>query len=144
MLNGATPPVMPEWTANFMDITSPQPSLNFQSDAHLFHKEFTSVESDEGRVIPEPIILLNNYPNPFNPETTIQFILAEDARVSLTIYNILGQEVITLINDPLSTGLHAVTWNGRDAFGNAVSSGIYIYSVQTKDTVQLKKMVLIR
>jgi len=144
MLESAAPPVMPEWTANFMDITSPQPSLKFQSDGNLFNKEFTSVESDEEPVIPEPIILLNNYPNPFNPETTIQFILAEDARVSLTIYNLLGQKVITLTEGQKSAGLHTVVWDGRDESGHDVSSGVYIYSVRVKDMVQVKKMVLMR
>ena len=88
--------------------------------------------------------LMNNYPNPFNPETKINYSLAEDGNVELTVYNIKGQKVRTLINNNVEAGEHSVIWNGNDEKGNKVSSGVYFYSLRTEGGVLNKKMLLLK
>ncbi|MFQ6094190.1 MAG: FlgD immunoglobulin-like domain containing protein [bacterium] len=97
--------------------------------------------------IPESYYLGQNYPNPFNPTTSIQYsVIGEHSplRVTLKIHNILGQEVRTLVDEPKGAGYYAVTWDGRDSYGNNVASGIYFYQLKAGDFVTTKRMVLIR
>jgi len=93
---------------------------------------------------PRTYKLYGNYPNPFNPETTIKFELPVYTKVKLTVYNILGQEVATLINEERAAGFHAIKWDGRNAFGRRVASGIYIYRLEAKDFVRSKKMLMVK
>jgi len=86
----------------------------------------------------------SNYPNPFNPETDISFSLPERTRVSLFIYNILGEKVKTLVSGDMAAGTHTIHWNGRDEAGNSVASGIYFYRLKTESFDQTKKMVLMK
>ncbi len=93
--------------------------------------------------------LQTNYPNPFNPETTIEYRLkgryGEAVNVSLTVYNSKGQKVRTLVDGIISLKeKHKATWNGRDEFGKAVSSGVYFYELKTNDSIQTRKMVLMK
>jgi len=95
----------------------------------------------------EPIMLTqlkNNYPNPFNPQTSIHFTIANDTTVKLNVYNIKGQLVTTLLNKRLLKGEHTTVWNGKDQLGNAVSSGVYFYKMDTESYSSLKKMVLLK
>ncbi len=94
--------------------------------------------------IPKSLQLAQNYPNPFNPSTTIRFGLPQDGRVKLTVYNILGQRIVDLVDDDRMAGYHAVTWNGRNAFGVAVASGIYLYRLETSFGIQTRKMILLK
>ncbi|MEL6823956.1 MAG: FlgD immunoglobulin-like domain containing protein, partial [Calditrichota bacterium] len=98
--------------------------------------------------IPEDFELEQNYPNPFNPETTIRFAIRGNgltaSPVTLRIYNVAGQLVNTLIDEPIDSGSYSVVWNGRDDAGNEVASGVYIYRLVTGDFVQTRKMMLIR
>ena len=87
---------------------------------------------------------LRNYPNPFNPETTISFQLKQDDELELSIYNIKGQKVKTLVKDHLSKGLHRVVWNGTDANEKRVSSGIYFYKIKASGATQTKKLLLLK
>lgn len=93
---------------------------------------------------PSSYELSQNYPNPFNPTTTIQYSLPEATHVTLKIYNVLGQEVATLVDASQSTGTYRVTWNGTNDYGSKVSTGTYIYRVVAGDFVQVKKMVLLK
>jgi len=93
---------------------------------------------------PAKVAYLQNYPNPFNPETNIEFSLMEASRIKLEIFNILGQQVITLVDDNLTAGTHIYTWNGKDNKGQKVSSGIYFYRLQTDRTSITKKMLLLK
>ncbi len=88
--------------------------------------------------------LLQNYPNPFNPSTTISYRLPENGRVSLKIYNVLGQEIRTLVNGTQSAGLQAVQWDGKDNHGQAVSSGVYFYRLETSSFTKTMKMMMMR
>jgi hypothetical protein len=85
-----------------------------------------------------------NYPNPFNVVTSIKFTLPDAARVTLNIYNILGQKVTTLVDEEKSSGTHTVFWDGRDKSGVEVASGIYFYQLKAGDYKELKKMLLIK
>ncbi len=99
-------------------------------------------------IIPLSYRLEQNYPNPFNPQTTIRFGLPEEAEgktVQLKVYDILGREVKTLLNGRLKAGYHEVRWNGRNNQGQTVSSGVYFYRLQTGQTTQMaRKMILLR
>jgi hypothetical protein len=88
--------------------------------------------------------LYQNYPNPFNPVTNITFTVPGKAHTSLSIYNIEGRLVKTLVNSEFSGGVKTVTWNGTDSNGNQVSSGVYFYRLRAGDNVMTKKMILLK
>ena len=95
--------------------------------------------------IPESFELSQNFPNPFNPTTTIRYGLPQEERVTLKVYNILGEEVVTLVNDELKTaGFHVAVWDGRNSNGQRVGSGVYLYQVRFENGVETKKMALVR
>jgi hypothetical protein len=105
----------------------------------------TSVNEETGSVTPEEFQLNQNYPNPFNPQTTISYQLAVNGDVTLKIYDMLGQEVRTLINENKPVGYHSVVWNGTDNSGRQVSSGVYFYQLQSGNNIsQIKKLLLIK
>jgi|GEM_PF-4968024 len=85
-----------------------------------------------------------NYPNPFNPETQIVYSLPEAGRVRLTVYNALGQEVRTLVDEARGPGRHAIRWDGRDEAGREVSSGVYLYRMEVGGFSQVHKMILLK
>jgi Secretion system C-terminal sorting domain/Thrombospondin type 3 repeat len=87
--------------------------------------------------------LYDNYPNPFNPTTTISYDLAQTANVTIDIFNVLGQRVVTLVDEQQETGRHQVIWD-VDANGQTVASGIYYYRIQAGEFIQTKKMVLVK
>ncbi|MFH1943781.1 MAG: S8 family serine peptidase [bacterium] len=93
--------------------------------------------------VPEAFQLYQNYPNPFNSETTISFYIEQKAMTSVKIYNLLGQEVITLVDAILDPGKNKKVWNGFDAKGNRISSGIYFCVVQTESQRRVCKMLLV-
>ncbi|KAB2924907.1 MAG: T9SS type A sorting domain-containing protein [Bacteroidetes bacterium] len=94
--------------------------------------------------IPTAFALEQNYPNPFNPSTTIRFALPNDASVKLTVYDILGREVRSLVNTDMNAGFHQVVWNGRNNNGSTVASGVYIYRVEAGSFISTKKMMLMK
>lgn len=107
----------------------------------------TSVEQIKNPVIPQSQILLNNYPNPFNPYTIISFSIPYDLTnsfVELKIYDINGRLVKTLLNENLPAGNYLTKWEGDNAGGNKVSSGVYIYSIRVGDRAVNKKMTLLK
>jgi hypothetical protein len=115
------------------------------------YTELVTVTHSEDAVAeyPSDFILKQNYPNPFNPSTTIEYSLPVSADVKITIYNMLGQEVRTLLNESKIAGSHSVTWNARDKNDNSLSSGIYFYELRAsgldgKDFRQIHKMVLLK
>ena len=94
--------------------------------------------------LPEEFTLEQNYPNPFNPETLIRYQLPRESEVKLSIHNLLGQEIRTLVNGKRDAGFHDVNWNGRDNAGKQVATGLYIYRLQAGDFVAAKKLTLLR
>jgi hypothetical protein len=91
-------------------------------------------------------MLAQNYPNPFNPQTTIRFGIPEKGagRTVLKIFDILGQEVLTLLDAVLEPGYYEQVWNGRDAAHKQVASGIYFYTLKNSSQNLARKMILIR
>jgi hypothetical protein len=107
----------------------------------------TSVEKDEKQIIPQSQILLNNYPNPFNPYTIISFSVPYDltnAFVELKIFDINGRLVKTLVQENLPAGNYLTKWEGDNTGGSKVSSGIYIYSIRVGDRAVNRKMTLLK
>lgn len=88
--------------------------------------------------------IFQNYPNPFNPTTKIKIAIPQETKVSLKIYNVLGQEVKELLNENLDYGFHEITWNGTNNEGKKVSSGIYFYRFKVDKFTKVKKMLLLR
>lgn len=101
-------------------------------------------ENPAAPVVPTSYALYQNYPNPFNPSTEIRFDLPEAIRVELKIFNILGQEVVTLVDDVRAAGAYRVLWDGKNAGGIYAASGIYVYQIKTPNFQDAKKMVLIK
>ncbi len=93
---------------------------------------------------PEVFALADNYPNPFNPETTIKYALPEAVDVRLDIYNMLGQMVRTMVADNQSPGRYVVRWDATDESGNDLSTGIYFYRLRAGDFLETKKMLLLK
>jgi flagellar hook assembly protein FlgD len=94
--------------------------------------------------IPEVFALHENYPNPFNPSTTLSFDLPKISNVNITIYNMLGQKVKTFSMQNASAGYHSVRWNGTNDLGERVSTGIYLYQLHTREFVKTRKMVFMK
>ena len=94
--------------------------------------------------VPVEFALHENYPNPFNPTTTLRFDLPEVSDITLTIYNMLGQKVRTFDYQNTSAGYHSVKWNATNDYGDPVGAGVYLYQLQTKDFVKTRKMVLLK
>jgi len=93
---------------------------------------------------PEEFSFHQNYPNPFNPVTTLRYDLPENGLVTIIIYDMLGREVKTLINQTQETGYRSVIWDATNDYGNPVSAGIYLYQIQAGEYMQTKKMVLLK
>ena len=98
----------------------------------------------DDQVNPIVTALKGNYPNPFNPTTTISFSLKQKTSVSLEIYNILGQKVCTLANGEFDSGNYSVPWNGRDGKNRPVSSGVYFYKMKAGKYTSTKKMIMMK
>ena len=111
------------------------------ADLFILGRENSTVDVDE-QIIPSMdtnVILNQNYPNPFNPQTTISYSLSNPSEVSLSIYNIKGELIETLVNKNQQAGDYSVVWNAEN-----VSSGIYLYQIKTENSIETKKCVIIK
>ncbi|HIO40478.1 MAG TPA: T9SS type A sorting domain-containing protein, partial [Candidatus Marinimicrobia bacterium] len=99
---------------------------------------------NRGSVIPITFVLHQNFPNPFNPITTLRYDLPSNVLVTLSIYDMLGREVAQLVNTTQEAGYRSVQWDATDSFGKIVSAGFYLYQVRAGEFVQTKKMVLLK
>lgn len=110
-----------------------------------FSTSGTGVEEDEGvAILPKEFELGQNYPNPFNPNSAIEFSLPKDCFVRISIYNILGQKVRTLVDEYLQAGYKKVIWDSKNDQGEGVASGVYFYMIEAEDYTQTRKMVLLK
>ena len=104
----------------------------------------TSINQNHHAGLPNKFFLHQNYPNPFNPTTTIRYDLKDNARVYLKIYNILGQEIRTLVNEEQTAGFHSVLWDGKNNAGVHVTSGLYFFKIVAREFSQTRKMLLLK
>ena len=120
------------------------------SDAFVFFVDDFAVTAPEGTpnnedITPVTVTSLNsNYPNPFNPETTISYDMKSGGNVAIEVYNILGQKVKTLVNETKTAGNHTVVWNGSNDNNDKVASGIYFYKMKTDSYSKTYKMILMK
>ena len=110
----------------------------------IFSIDNTTAVKSQGELQPASFDLLQNHPNPFNSSTVIRFDLPNPADVVLKIYNVRGQEVKTLLNERQSAGRKSVTWDGTDAAGLRVSTGVYVYRIQSDQFSKSKKLVFLQ
>jgi len=101
-------------------------------------------EKEMAGKVPSKFALAQNYPNPFNPETTIEYALPKQSKVSLTIYNVLGQQVKSLTNTVQNAGNYSIVWDAKNDRGEAVPTGMYLYVLSTNEQRMTRKMVLMR
>ena len=94
--------------------------------------------------LPQEFKLYQNHPNPFNPSTIINFDIAQITDVKLIIYNLLGKEIVTLVNDQMKPGVYSQIWNGKNNFGINVPSGVYFYRMTTNQFTETNKMILMK
>ena len=94
--------------------------------------------------MPKEFALHQNYPNPFNPATKISYDLPGASFVTLSIYDLMGREIITMINSEQTAGFKNIQWNATDNLGKSVPAGMYIYTIQAGEFRQTRKMVLLK
>lgn len=104
----------------------------------------TAIGGESNGELPDRFQLRQNYPNPFNPATTIEFDLPHRSNVRLELFNILGQQIMTLIDGSVAAGHHTIEWDGRIGDGSAAATGLYLYRLTTSDGVQTRKMLLLK
>jgi FlgD Ig-like domain len=113
-------------------------------DLGAFEYGLTSIVRIEEASKLSRFLLTQNYPNPFNPSTTIKYELSVTSFVSLKVYDILGREIITLVNKIISAGTHTVQWDGTNSLGQKVGSGVYFYQVKAESGItKTQKMILL-
>jgi hypothetical protein len=115
---------------------------NESDPSELVNVTLLSLEDIHG--LPKEYALHQNYPNPFNPTTTLRYDLPEDATVSVVIYDMMGRQIRTLVSGQASAGYHSVMWNATNNKGQSVSAGLYLYTIQSGDFRQVRKMVLLK
>lgn len=115
----------------------------------FFNQQTVSVDEESIPEGPQQFVLEQNYPNPFNPSTEIRYGIPGSAHVSLTIYDVLGREVATLVNGNQEAGIHTVRWDGSGVSGRSISSGLYFYRLDAtsrdgRRSTTLRKMLLVK
>ena len=120
------------------DTDEPKAALKAYATLYNQFRTLTTVDRREDE-LPKSFTLLQNYPNPFNASTTITFSLPVSGFVILKIYDIQGKEVTTIVSESMPPGTHEYTWNAGD-----VASGIYLYQLQTDNTTETRKLLLVK
>ena len=110
----------------------------------ISYKADQTTSTEQSRTpFPQEFHLKQNFPNPFNSGTTIRFSIETRQYVTLTVYDITGRKIVSLLSQPVNPGTYSVTWDGRDAKEKQVSSGIYLYELRSAGCAAKKKMVMI-
>ena len=128
-----------DWVADSVDYTA----AFFNSMDNCIEACFLA-SNDEINQLPQAFNLYNNYPNPFNPVTTLRYDIPENSHVTITIYDMLGRQVKTLINQTQDAGYKSLIWDATNDYGKPVSAGIYLYQIQAGEYISTKKMVLLK
>lgn len=127
----------------------------FDVNENLLNEYTVGLYATDIKIAPEVVLVteeqlivpnynLINYPNPFNPTTTISFDLASGSNVSIAVYNVKGKKVKQLVNEQLTTGQHSIMWNGNDSNNKSVGSGFYFYQLTSGKYTETNKMILIK
>ena len=111
---------------------------------HSVAIDITVLWADLGIAIPDEFAIHQNYPNPFNPVTTLRYDLPEQGHVRITIYDMLGRDVKTLINEYQDPGYRSIIWDATNDYGKPVSAGMYLYQIQANNFLKTKKMILVK
>ncbi len=106
--------------------------------------DVTNVDNENTDVLPGDFAINQNFPNPFNPATSIEYTLPSRSHVTISVYNLLGRKISTIVDEVKPLGLHTAVWDGRDDDRSVVASGIYFYQIQAGDFVETKKMLLLK
>lgn len=126
----------------FRDLAGTRYRVNFINS--IFTVTTTDVREIHRGNLPREFALFQNYPNPFNAGTQIVFLLPKDGRVTLELFNLLGEKVRTLVDEVLGAGTKTVNWDGRDDKGIPLPSGIYLYQLRSEDFKETKKMLILK
>jgi len=126
-----------------LSLKDKEAQVNLNASAKLNDQSF-GMMSVKVKEIPAEFSISQNYPNPFNPTTSIKYAIPQDARVSLVVYDMLGQVVKTLVDQEQEAGYYTVRWDGTNNFGSKVSSGIYIYRIVAGKYTSTMKMNLLK
>jgi hypothetical protein len=133
---------------NYWGPTAPRDTFEVftfsQIDVSNYLTDPISVVQLQNSSSPVNFQLFQNYPNPFNPETMIKYRIPQPVQVTLRIYNLLGQEVRTLVDRIQDAGIYEIHWHGKDGAGHAVPSGLYLYRIEAGGYSQVRKMALVR
>ena len=119
-------------------------TVNVTGDNRVLYVNRYDYLSVEGEGIPTEFALHENYPNPFNPTTTLPFDLPEMSDVNVTVYNMLGQKVKSFNMQRISAGSHSITWNATNDLGDPVGAGVYLYQLRANQYIETRKMVLLK
>ncbi len=126
------------------DFLQPDSTLEIHQGAKVKVTQLkTGIKDNSGNLI-QDFQLYQNSPNPFNSQTTIDYYLTKNSRVSLKIYNLSGQEVKSLVDDIQNHGKYSIIWDGRNNFGESTPTGVYFYMLQAGNQIQSHKMILLR
>ncbi|MCF8264466.1 MAG: T9SS type A sorting domain-containing protein, partial [Melioribacteraceae bacterium] len=147
-----------DWTQFYIDVMVPENSKSLSMRLHPLGRfqgtvymdglevkrinDVTNIESD--KYLPTEYALYQNFPNPFNPSTILSYSLPLESNVIIKIYDMIGREVKTLVNDYKNAGVHEITWNGDNNYGSKVVSGTYVYTIKAGDFFQAKKMIMLK
>ncbi len=134
-----------EWPSGNVDVARNVPVNRFITITE--GRGITTDVKENGSPLPADFVLSQSYPNPlqasaFNSATTITYTLAKSTQVILSVYNVLGQRLVTLVNRTQEAGSHTASWDGKDAKGQVLPSGIYLYKIETESFAQTKKLIL--
>ena len=128
--------------ADLVDEDSPSTRAEFLANLINFFNSTVGVEEDID--LPAVPVLAGNFPNPFNPSTEINFSLSRREEVEIGVFSLDGRRVRTLVHEPLPAGWHAIRWDGKDATGKAVASGVYFVRLRTETATETHKMMLVK
>ena len=134
-LGGEFNSIVPNHNSGYATNHDVWPSISFELQNNL------KIKND---LLPKEFALHQNFPNPFNPITTIHFDLPKESNIKLSVYDILGRSIKELVNEKQSPGFKSIKWDATNNFGKRVSAGLYIYSIEAENFRQTKKMLLLK
>ncbi|NQV38181.1 MAG: T9SS type A sorting domain-containing protein [Candidatus Marinimicrobia bacterium] len=130
--------------SDYFLVNQPMTQFDNYSGITKISFDWLSIFSEDISPVPLNYALHPASPNPFNPTTTIRYDLPEDAYVSINVYDLLGRQIINLVNTDMTAGYRSALWNGTDRYGRPVSSGMYLYQIQAGEFVQTNQMILLK